>query len=358
MTKRKAQPKKKAKGKSGLTKFLMAISILLGVVLVGSGYFFYSRMFRSNLVLSHGEKFIYIKTGSTFDDVLANLSREGMLHNASSFRWLAEQMDYNEQIKPGRYAVRPGMNNRELITLLRSGKQEPVELVFKNIKNRFELASKVSKFLEADSTAMLESMSSAEFKKQYGLNTENALSIVFPDTYVFLWNTSADAFLDSMGMRYQTFWSAERIEKAKQLGLTKAEVSVLASIVQQESNRKDEWPVIAGVYLNRLRKNMKLQADPTVKFASGDDALRRIKGNHLKVNSPYNTYKIFGLPPGPIALTRKESIDAVLNFKQHSYLYFCARADRSGYHDFTTTYQEHLRNASRYRKNLDERGIN
>jgi UPF0755 protein len=161
-----------------------------------------------------------------------------------------------------------------------------------------------------------------------------------------------------MGVNYSSFWNSERKEIARKMGLRSAEVSVLASIVQQESNRKDEWPVIAGVYLNRLNKNMKLQADPTVKFAAGDETLRRIKGNHLKINSPYNTYQNFGLPPGPIAMARKESIDAVLNYQSHSYLYFCARPDRSGYHDFASTYTEHTRNASRYRKSLDARGIN
>jgi UPF0755 protein len=357
MAKRKIQPKKK-KPRSGYFKFLIAILVLLTLLLIGSGYFFYSRLFRSNLVLSHGEKYIYIRTGSTFDDVMTNLGREGMLHNAESFRWLAERMEYDKQIKPGRYAVRAGMNNRELIKLLQSGKQEPVELVFKNIKTRYDLAGKTSKFLEADSSALLETIAFSAFKERYGLNPENALSIVFPDKYTFLWNTSAEAFLDSMGRRYLNFWNAERIAKAKAVGLNKAEVSVLASIIQQESNRKEELPIIAGVYLNRLKKNMKLQADPTVKFATGDDSIRRIKGEHLKINSAYNTYQNFGLPPGPIALAKKESIDAVLNYQTHSYLYFCARPDRSGYHDFASTYTEHTRNASRYRKSLDARGIN
>jgi UPF0755 protein len=357
MAKRKAQAKQK-KTKPSYLKFLIAFSILLGLVLVGSAYFFYSRMFRSNLVLSHGEKYVYIRTGATFEDVMQELGREGMLHNTESFRWLAEQMHYDEEIKPGRYSVRPGMNNRELIVLLRSGEQEPVELVFKSIKNRFELAGKVSKFIEADSSEILETISSSEFREKYGLNPENALSLIFPDKYLFYWNTPAKEFIDSMGVNYLSFWNASRKENAAQLGISAAQVSVLASIIQQESNRKDEWPVIAGVYLNRLKKNMKLQADPTVKFAVGDDGIRRIKGNHLKINSPYNTYQNFGLPPGPIALAKKESIDAVLNYQSHSYLYFCARPDRSGYHDFASTYTEHTRNASRYRKSLDARGIN
>ncbi len=357
MAKRKS-PAKKKKANPGYVKVLVALAIVLGIVLAGSAYFFYSRAFRSNLVLSHGEKYVYIRTGATFEDVMQELGREGMLHNTESFRWLAEQMHYDEQIKPGRYSVRPGMNNRELIELLRSGEQEPVELVFKNIKNRFELAGKVSKFIEADSSEILKTISSSEFREQYGLNPENALSLIFPDTYLFYWNTPAKEFVDSMGTNYRSFWNSERKDIASKMGLSIAEVSVLASIIQQESNRKDEWPVIAGVYLNRLKKNMKLQADPTVKFAVGDDGIRRIKGNHLKVNSPYNTYQNFGLPPGPIALAKKESIDAVLNYQTHSYLYFCARPDRSGYHDFASTYTEHTRNASRYRKSLDARGIN
>jgi UPF0755 protein len=356
MAKRKS-PAKKQKSNPRYIKVLVALAIVLGLVLAGSAYFYYSRAFRSNLVLSHGEKYVYIRTGSTLEDVMRELGRKGMLHNAESFRWMAELMHYDEQIKPGRYSVRPGMNNRELIALLRSGEQEPVELVFKSIKNRFELARKVSKFIEADSSEILETISSSEFREKYGLNPENALSLIFPDKYLFYWNTPAKAFVDSMGVNYLNFWNSARKEKAAQLGLSAAQVSVLASIIQQESNRKDEWPVIAGVYLNRLKKNMKLQADPTVKFAVGDDGIRRIKRNHLKVNSPYNTYQNFGLPPGPIALAKKESIDAVLNYQTHSYLYFCARPDRSGYHDFANTYTEHTRNASRYRKSLDARGI-
>jgi UPF0755 protein len=357
MAKRNSSAKKK-KSSPRYVKILVAIAIVLGLVIAGSAYFFYSRAFRSNLVLSHGEKYVYIRTGSNFEDVIQELGRQGMLHNAESFRWMAEMMHYDEQIKPGRYSVRPGMNNRELIELLRSGEQEPVELVFKNIKNRFELAGKVSKFIEADSSEILKTISSSEFREQYGLNPENSLSLIFPDTYIFYWNTPAKEFVDSMGINYRSFWNSERKDIASKMGLSIAEVSVLASIIQQESNRKDEWPVIAGVYLNRLKKNMKLQADPTVKFAVGDDGIRRIKGNHLKVNSPYNTYQNFGLPPGPIALAKKESIDAVLNYQTHSYLYFCARPDRSGYHDFSSTYTEHTRNASRYRKSLDARGIN
>lgn len=356
MAKRKS-PAKKKKSNPGYVKVLVALAIVLGLVLAGSAYFFYSRASRSNLVLSHGEKYVYIRTGSTFEDVMHELGRQGMLHNAESFRWMAELMHYDEQVKPGRFSVRPGMNNRELIELLRSGEQEPVELVFKSIKNRFELAIKVSKFIEADSSEILETMSSFEFREKYGLNPENALSLIFPDKYLFYWNTPAKEFVDSMGVNYLNFWNGERKGIASKMGLSIAEVSVLASIIQQESNREDEWPVIAGVYLNRLKNNMKLQADPTVKFAVGDDGIRRIKRSHLKIKSPYNTYQNFGLPPGPIALAKKESIDAVLNYQTHSYLYFCARPDRSGYHDFASTYTEHKRNASRYQRSLDARGI-
>lgn len=357
MAKRKS-PAKKKKSKPGYVKVLVALAILLGLVLIGSAYYYYSRAFRSNLVLSHGEKYVYIRTGSTFEDVMQELGRKGMLHNAESFRWMAKTMHYDEQIKPGRYSVKPGMNNRELIVLLRSGAQEPVELVFKNMTNRFELAGKVSKFIEADSAEILETINAADFKTRYGLNPANASSLIFPDSYLFYWNTSAKSFIDSMGTNYLSFWNDERRKGAAKLGLNAAEVSVLASIIQQESNRKDEWPVIAGVYLNRLKKNMKLQADPTVKFAVGDNSIRRIKRHHLSVDSPYNTYQNFGLPPGPIAMARKESIDAVLNYQSHSYIYFCARPDQSGYHDFASTYSEHTRNAARYRKNLDARGIN
>jgi UPF0755 protein len=183
------------------------------------------------------------------------------------------------------------------------------------------------------------------------------LSLFIPDTYEFFWDTPADQFISKIGKAYRNFWNADRKARAAQIQLSPARVSILASIVQQESNKPDEWPVIAGVYMNRLSRGMKLQADPTVKFAVGDFALRRIRGNHLLVESPYNTYKYEGLPPGPIYMASKRCMDAVLNFQKHNYLYFCARADNSGYHSFAVNFEQHLQNARQYQRNLNKRGI-
>ena len=249
------------------------------------------------------------------------------------------------------------MTNRALVTLLRSGKQEPIRITFQNIRTKQALAGKVGRNLEADSSSIMEILNDNKILERYGLDSSKALSLFLPDTYEFYWNTTAPEFVDKFGESYLKFWNEDRKKQAATIGLSPGEISIIASIVVQESNKSDEWPTIAGVYLNRLRIGMKLQADPTVKFALNDFDLRRIRGNHLQVESPYNTYKYVGLPPGPIYMAGKRIIDAVLNYQSHSYLYFCARSDRSGYHDFAVTFEQHKQNARRYQSSLNARGI-
>ena len=355
----KSPRQKSSKGKSNSAKrVLIALGLILFLSVCISFGYFYSKVFRSNLVLNQQKTdFVYIRTTDSFTDVVNQLTERGMLRNRESFIWLSSFMDYDKKVKAGRFKVKDGMSNRELVMLLRSGKQEPIRITFQSIRTKEDFAGKVGRNLEADSSSLMEIMNNNEKMRQYGLDSQHALSLFLPDTYEFYWNTTAPVFVEKMGKSYTKFWTEERINKASQLGLSRGEVCVLASIVLQESNKSDEWPIIAGVYINRLHKGMKLQADPTVKFALNDFGLRRIRSNHLQIDSPFNTYKYAGLPPGPIYMASKGSIDAILNYQTHSYLYFCARPDRSGYHSFAETFEQHKQNARRYQSSLNDRGI-
>ncbi len=357
--KSKARKKRKSFSGGALKKTLIALAVVLALSLGAASFFFYQKAFRSN-TLSEAlldDPFVYIRNADTFDDVVSQLKARGLLRDIESFRWLAEFLEYDKQVRPGRYRLSKGMSNKDLILLLRSGKQEPLRITYKSIRTLEEFCGKTGALLEADSASLMEVFGSSEFLEKYGLNRRNALSLILPDTYEFYWNTGAETFVEKIGGYYLEFWNEERKALAVALGLSRAEVAVLTSIVQQESSKPDEWPVIAGVYLNRYRKGMKLQADPTVVFANNDFSIRRVRARHLSIDSPYNTYKYAGLPPGPIYLPSKACMDAVLRADSHSYFYFCARPDGSGYHDFAKTFEEHLRNARQYQKRLNERGI-
>ena len=357
--KRRTSPKKSGKkGSSSLKKIAIALAILLLFSLGSSFYYYYGKVFKPNLTLN-GQKtgFVYIKSTDTFDDVVHQLSEKKMLRNRESFIWMAEFLKYKERVLPGRYRVKDRMSNKELISLLRSGKQEPLRITIQNLRTKEQLAGKIGRLLEADSISLIQYFNDDSKMKKLGLSPASALSYFMPDTYEFYWNTPTSKFMERMGKAYDKFWNDDRRKLAANMGLTPAEVTTLASIVMQESNRADEWPIIAGVYYNRFIKGMKLQADPTVKFALNDASIRRIRSNHLQVESPYNTYKYAGLPPGPIYMSSPKCIDAVLGYQHHNYIYFCAKPDGSGYHAFAVTYEQHLQNARKYQRNLNQRGI-
>lgn len=351
--------KRKPSSAGAWKKTLIALVVVLALSFAAAAAFFYQKAFRTN-TLSEAlidDPFVYIRNADNFEDVIAQLRSRQLLRDVESFRWLAEFLEYDKQVRPGRYRLNKGMSNKDLILLLRSGKQEPLRITYKSIRTLEEFCGKTGALLEADSASLMEAFTDVAFVDKYGLNRRNALSLIMPDTYEFYWNTTASSFVEKMGKYYLEFWNEERTALAATLGLTRAEVAVLSSIVQQESSKPDEWPVIAGVYLNRYRKGMKLQADPTVVFANNDFSIRRVRSKHLSVDSPYNTYKYAGFPPGPIYLPTKACMDAVLRADSHSYFYFCARPDGSGYHDFAKSFEEHLRNARNYQKRLNERGI-
>jgi UPF0755 protein len=269
----------------------------------------------------------------------------------------SEQMKYPGQIKPGRYKLFAGMSNRSLVSKLRSGEQSPVRITIGIMRTVQELAGLVSRKIEADSSSIVFVLKDKHFLELHGYSVDNSISIFIPNTYEFYWNTSAEDFVDRMMTENKRFWNSDRLTKLRMMGLERQDVMIIASIVEQETRKNDEKAIVAGVYLNRLRKGWKLEADPTLVYALGDFSIRRVLNQHKLVDSPYNTYLYAGLPPGPICIPSIRSIDAVLEDNRHPYFFFCARADFSGYHTFARTYEEHLRNARNFQRELDRRGI-
>lgn len=340
--------------KSGFI-IVSTLLVLILLVIIYFGYKAYSNYFSPNV--TDKEEYLYIPTGSTFEELMQNLQEKDILFDTSSFRWVANKRDYPNNVKAGKYALNPGMNNGDLIKKLRAGLQEPVKFRFQNLRLKSDFAKHVSTQLEADSSSIMELMNNDSLAAKYGFNTENFYAMFIPNTYEIWWNTSADKFFERMHTEYSKFWTEERLNKAKAINLSPTEVSILASIVRGEALHNDEMPKIAGLYLNRLQKNILLQADPTVIFAAQDFTIRRVLNKHLVINSPYNTYIHRGLPPGPINLPSIAAIDAVLNFQKHDFLYMCAKDDFSGYHNYAKTMSEHLVNARRFQKALNERNI-
>ena len=291
---------------------------------------------------------LYIPTGSDYQSVKNEIVALNVLKSKRAFDWLARRLKYDENVHPGRYVLTDGMTNQQLINMLRMGYQTPVKVVFNNMRTVEQLAGRISEQIEADSTSIITEI----------YNEDNVDATTFiPNTYEFYWNTDAGVFVDKMVAEYNRFWNETRQQKAKEIKLTQREVSILASIVDKETTKKSEMPTIAGVYLNRLRKHWPLQADPTLVYALGDYNIRRVLDVHKDIDSPYNTYKYAGLPPGPICIPSIAAIDAVLNAEKHNYFYFCAKDDLSGYHVFAKNITEHNKNAEKYRKALNRNKI-
>ena len=323
-------------------------------------YELYSRVYQPNVVLpvNTKEKYIYIPTDADFLTVLKVLSENGLLVNSNSFEWLAKQKKYTTNIRAGRYKIDRALNNNELVNLLRSGKQSPIKVTFNNLRTKEQLAGKISSQIEVDSLTLLDYISDTLFQQKLGLSDDNVACIFIPNTYEFYWNTSADQFVKRMLKEYQKFWNNDRKAKADKIKLNYYEVATLASIVEKEQNiKRDERPEIAGLYLNRIKKKMKLESDPTLIFALGDFTIKRVLNKDKKVDSSFNTYKHKGLPPGPICIPSINAIDAVLNASSHRYIFMCAKEDFSGYHNFAKTYAKHLINARKYQKALNKRKI-
>lgn len=349
-----------AKGKSSfLKKIIIAIVLIL---LIGGGiggYYAYKTIYQSNVNLGNKKsEIIYIPTGSTFDDVIRILGENNILKNRSTFELLAEKKKYKNNVKPGKYRILAKMSNNALVNLLRAGIQEPIKINFNGLHTVDEFISRVGRRLEADSNALQQAIRDNGFLSKYGFNQDNVQALFIPDTYEFYWNTSVEQFFDRMAKEYKTFWNEERKQKAKSIGYSQTDVMTLASIVQGEQCcNNEEKKIIAGLYINRLNDKMPLQSDPTVIFALGDFTIQRVSYEDKNIDSPYNTYKITGLPPGPIGFAQQSSIDAVLNYEKNDYIYMCAKEDLKGLHYFAKTYEQHKVYAKKYHDALNARNI-
>ncbi|MFD2164309.1 endolytic transglycosylase MltG [Paradesertivirga mongoliensis] len=336
-------------------RVIIVLAIIAVIALGITAFSYYLKYFGPNV--SNKEEYLYIKTGSDFETVYRTIRDKEIVNDSVAFRQTAETMNYPQMVKPGKYRLKGGMSNRKFIAMLRSGDQEPVQLKFKNHRLKENMAAYIATQIEADSSSIVSLLDSTEFVEKYGFNTDNVYSVFIPNSYEIYWNTSAKQFFDRMYKEYQKFWTPSRIAKAEKIGLSKTEVSTLAAIVDAEALNDSEMPTIAGLYMNRYKAGIKLQADPTVIFANKDFTIRRVLNRHLTKDSPYNTYVYKGLPPGPIMMPSINAIDAVLNHEKHKYIFMCAKEDFSGYHNFAVTQAEHQANARRFQRALNERNI-
>ncbi|MDF2451077.1 MAG: aminodeoxychorismate lyase [Bacteroidota bacterium] len=333
---------------------------LVLATLAFAGYWVYQNIFKSNVHLD-GKKFtyIYIKTNATFDDVLDELYSHNIINDQQSFEWMAREMDLPEHINPGKYRIDAKMSNRSIVKMIVNGKQEKVKLFFNSqIRTKEQFIDYVSEKLEIEKFELEDYCSNdAMLEEQYGLNGENFMAFIIPETYEVTWTTHISELFDLLDKTYDSVWTKAKKDKAKALGYTVPELVTIASIVQSESSIKSEQQKIAGVYINRLKQDMRLQADPTVVFANGNFDIQRVLSSDKEIDSPYNTYKYKGLPPGPICLVNPSTIDAVLNYTKHNYTYFCAKPDFSGFSCFTNDYSVHQKNAKAYQDALNKKGI-
>ncbi|MBM3403452.1 MAG: endolytic transglycosylase MltG [Bacteroidetes bacterium] len=338
------------------TRRWLPIGILILFLILG--FLVFSQLFLSEIWLGGKEKdYVYVPAGADYEMVKKELFSKGMIVHERTFEFQAWLLRYKKNVKPGRFTVKKGMRIFQFVRLLRSGYQEPLHLIFNNIRTKEELASRISKQIEADSVSIMKRMEDSLFLSRFGVTPTDAMILFIPNTYEFFWNTSADQLIERMAKENKRFWNDQRQQKAAVTGLSRKDIYILASIIEKETNRDDEKAMIAGVYMNRLNDGWLLQADPTIVFALGDFTIRRVLNDYKKIDSPYNTYIYKGLPPGPICIPSIASIDAVLNYRSHDYYFFCAKPDMSGYHVFARTINQHSMNAILYQQALNRLNI-
>lgn len=333
-------------------KLKLVVFLVLSVLLISFTYYGYQICYVPNILVDKEPKVIVIPDSADFKKVQEIMHEGNYVQDLISFSFLAKLMDYDKGVKSGRYTLQPNMTNIEAIRYLRLGLQEPVKVTFNNVRLIPELSEKITRNLEMKPEQFEAALISFAMTNTYGFNKDNILCMFIPNTYEVYYNSSPKQLIEKMHEEYEKFWNTERQDKAGALKLTPIEVSILASIVQAESVKRDEAPIIAGLYINRLKQDVALQADPTLVFASGDFALKRVLNEHKLIDSPYNTYKYTGLPPGPINLPEISSLDATLDYFKSDYIYMCAKEDFSGRHNFTGDYNQHLKNAQRYQAAL------
>jgi len=336
-------------------KVAISLAVFVFIILGITAFNYYLKFFGPNV--TDNEEYLYINTGSGFSDVYSTIREKEMVKDTTSFLWTAQNMEYPGKVKPGRYRLEKGMSNRKLINMLKAGNQEPVKIAFQNVRLKQTLAGMLDKKLETDSASIMNLLDSAAYVDKLGFDTNSVYTMFIPNSYEIYWNTSAEKFIGRMHDEYQKFWNEDRKAKARNVGLSPIQVSVMASIVDAEALHDNEMATIAGLYMNRFNKGMRLEADPTVIYANNDFEIRRVLNKHLRKISPYNTYLNKGLPPGPISMPSIKAIDAVLNYTKHDYIYMCAKEDFSGYHAFASSLQQHLVNARKFQQALNDRNI-
>lgn len=334
--------------KSKLALFLVGSMLLITFVFYG-----YQIVFTPNVLVDREGKILIINEDETYRSLQEKLSRGSYVNDLVSFSFLARLYNYDEEIKPGRYVLAPNMTNLELLGRLRVGAQDPVNITFTNVRLIDELGEIITRNISITSQEFNTALAAFVASNDEGFTNQNVLTLFIPNTYEVYYTISGSGLIERMHREYLMYWNEERRAKAEQIGLTPIEVSILASIVQAEQlGHPEERPTIAGLYVNRLNRNMKLDSDPTLVYALGDFTIKRVLNVHKEIESPYNTYKYSGLPPGPINMPQISSIDAVLNYEKHDYLFMAAKEDFSGYHNFATSMSQHLQNASKYQQAL------
>jgi len=333
--------------------FLLSAGLLVSVGII----LLIKVLFGLNIVPAEKEIILFIPESASYSQAMDSIKAHIPIQHPVVFDWIAKRKNYPANVKPGRYVIKQKMSYIEAINMFRSGDQAPVNVTFNNVRTLYDLAGKIGGQISADSADIIAFLSDTMNYSKDGFTGQNIISVFIPDTYRFFWNTGAKDLYTRMLREYRIFWNDERRSRANDLKMDPAEVSTLASIVDDEAAKGDEKPRIAGVYINRLRRGIPLQADPTIKFALNDFSITRILKRHLRIDSPYNTYKYNGLPPGPIGCPTIDGIDAVLNAEKHDYLYFVAKADFSGYHHFSRSLSEHNRYAAIYQRELNKRKI-
>lgn len=330
--------------------------IIFSTILTTSSVYTYQMLYSPNFLINADDKFIIIEENTDFNELIKKLEDDTLINDILSFSFLSKLMEYQENIKIGAYKVKMNMSNYEMITMLRSGNQTPIKLTFSYARKIEDLAEKITTKLKMSKDDLLNYLNE-NINNYSGFKKTDIISIFLPDTYEVYWNISPEKLTNKMYSEYKKFWNEERLSKLDKINLNQKEAIVLASIVASESRMLDEADRIAGLYINRLNRNMRLQADPTLIFAANDFTIRRVLNKHKKIKSPYNTYIHRGLPPGPIRLASKKYIDAVLNYEKHNYIYMCAKEDFSGYHAFATNLSDHNRNAKKFQIALNMRKI-
>ncbi len=330
------------------------ILLLAGMTACFTTYYHFVQ--QSNTIVAD-DGIIFIQPGNSFESVVRILESKGYIQNTYTFRKVAELKKYPAGIKAGRYKIKNGMNNNQLVNLLRSGRQEPVHFIFNNIRTMTDFAGVLSRQLAVDSAEFMNLARDPAYVEKWKFTPENFMGMFIPNTYQFFWHPKTEDFIKRMNAEYLKFWNTDRQAKAQKAGFSPMDIIIIASIVEEETNQPEEYPVIAGVYINRLKKGWKLEACPTLKYALGDFTLKRILTKHMETDSPYNTYKHTGLPPGPVRMPSIQVVDAVLNYKRHGYMFFCAKSDFSGTHYFSRTLREHNRHAAEYHQALNRMRI-